>query len=1066
MKNLKFFAFLILTILSISLVGCKKNVKITFDTGGGTSVAAIEIKKGSDVLKPEVVPTKNNAIFAFWELNGQKVDFPIKNVDKSLTIKAAWKYKVAFDVDGGSPVADVFVLQNTTLDSSIKSTNSNPEKHFVRWNYGEVPVDENFKITQSVTLKAVWGHKLSFLNDSDEEVFQLYVAHDEKIKQIPTMTKEEFVLIGWRNLDGELLTQETQITEDTIFHPVWGKKITFDVNGGNSIDPIAYEYNSNVTQLPTPIHPNGRTFVHWEIEGVKVEVPFLLNDNVTLKAVWGYKVSYETGFEDIEVETEVHEENHKFLKPENIYKADYTFVGWMLDGSEPTYPIVINKDIKLVAKWNANIVFDVDGGNHLDDMVYTVGSQVTELPTPVKANVTFVNWDNKKTNSPIQLPFTFTEKIELKAVWKVTLSFNTNGGSEIQSVTVKSNQKINDILKEAKSTKENKTLFSWKVNDVEVSNVPLFINDNTEAKAVWGYKVTFDVSGGNPIAPKVFRETKMLNENDLPKAEKEGKIFSHWEKEGVKVVFPINFSTNTNLKAVWGVALNLYNKSNEIFQTIGYAPNDLVVLVNLPELPQVNNHRFYGWAETQGATEKIDQNFNITTDKNLYPIYEVEVNLMYDTTYVEGLEKYFVIENKVTIKELYDEIKNNSLLTIKSGKYGSVLYNKYYYSANETHVYDGNLKVNESNLENYSIYLKFNREIHIHYNIYVEDKGIQSHGYFQKSENSTEFYSVLLEKVKKLSIQLGYFYDENDLKQYENKKMKEITGDKDYFAIHYKKVYKYIVKFTDLTNYALFSQSSDQLKIKNKLVDSNKTKFTTIPNEKYINDSNDITKLIKRLNSIANEKGLKLESSRIVGVPNQGTFINNETKFNESSLNQTVEFKLKVHKTVNIAPQNSTEKIHENINVFGYNKFKDVLKFDFIDTNSTYSFYRTKNNIEIIVTSDDTIIDYTLDTISIFGFVKLKVQYYKQQGTDYQSAEFIYKHDGKLITFGTKFKNLNYTYLNSKIDENISDTFSQYSFYQWEIGELAPVLHGGSDLATNSNKVIFNNDIISATYLS
>ena len=104
-KNNKGLIFLLIGLLVIAAVAgtlffLNAKVTVTFDSDGGSAVAAEKVKKGECVNQPGD-PTKEGFDFMGWYLGDQKYDFatPVTN---SITIKAGWeksKY-VTFLVDG------------------------------------------------------------------------------------------------------------------------------------------------------------------------------------------------------------------------------------------------------------------------------------------------------------------------------------------------------------------------------------------------------------------------------------------------------------------------------------------------------------------------------------------------------------------------------------------------------------------------------------------------------------------------------------------------------------------------------------------------------------------------------------------------------------------------------------------------------------------------------------------------------------------------------------------------------------------------------------------------------
>ena len=98
MKNkMKYLIILIIVIISVvigwflsSLVG-NSELKVTFDSNGGSLVTERIVEKDSIVVKPKN-PTKEGYDFVEWQLDGKTYDFSSK-ITKSINLVAVWEEK-------------------------------------------------------------------------------------------------------------------------------------------------------------------------------------------------------------------------------------------------------------------------------------------------------------------------------------------------------------------------------------------------------------------------------------------------------------------------------------------------------------------------------------------------------------------------------------------------------------------------------------------------------------------------------------------------------------------------------------------------------------------------------------------------------------------------------------------------------------------------------------------------------------------------------------------------------------------------------------------------------------
>ena len=121
-------------------------------------------------------------------------------------------------------------------------------------------------------------------------------------------------------------------------------------------------------------------------------------------------------------------------------RAGYTQVGWStVDGGEKVYGFedvyTQNEALTLYPVWNTNkytITFDTNGGSEITPITQDYGTEITAPDNPTRKGYTFKGWDKE---IPETMP---AENITVKAQWEInqyTISFDTNGGSEIDSIT-------------------------------------------------------------------------------------------------------------------------------------------------------------------------------------------------------------------------------------------------------------------------------------------------------------------------------------------------------------------------------------------------------------------------------------------------------------------------------------------------------------------------------------------------------------------------------------------------------------------------------------------------------
>ncbi len=250
---------------------------------------------------------------------------------------------------------------------------------------------------------------------------------------------------------------------------------------------------------------------------------------------------------------------------------------------------------ELTVQWTAptyTVTLHANGGtiNNGNVTEYTYGVGAT-LPTDVtRTGYTFKGWyyNENLTGSPVTaIGDTETGNKEYWAKWEInqyTISFDTNGGSEIAPITQDYGTKI---TAPADPTRKGYTFKGW---DKEIpKTMPA---ENMTVKAQWEinqYAITFDTNGGSEIAP-ITQDygTKITAPADPTR---KGYTFKGWDKEIPKTM-P---AENMTVKAQWEI-----NQYAITFDTNGgseIAPitQDYGTKITAPADPTRKGYTFKGW---------------------------------------------------------------------------------------------------------------------------------------------------------------------------------------------------------------------------------------------------------------------------------------------------------------------------------------------------------------------------------------------------------------------------------------------------------------------------------------
>ena len=268
--------------------------------------------------------------------------------------------------------------------------------------------------------------------------------------------------------------------------------------------------------------------------------------------------------------------NGKLYAPGDSVPADVTTL--TVQWTAPTYAVTLNTNGGTIN--NGNVT----------EYTYGVGATLPTADDMTYTGYTFKGWyDNENlTGSPVTaIGGTETGNKEYWAKWEInqyTITFDTNGGSEIAPITQDYGTKITTP---ADPTRKGYTFKGW---DKEIpKTMPA---ENMTVKAQWEinrYTITFDTAGGSEIAPI----TQDYGTNITSPADpiREGYTFIGWDREIPKTM-P---AENITVTAQWEI-----NRYTITFDTAGgseIAPitQNYGMNITAPANPTRKGYTFKGW---------------------------------------------------------------------------------------------------------------------------------------------------------------------------------------------------------------------------------------------------------------------------------------------------------------------------------------------------------------------------------------------------------------------------------------------------------------------------------------
>ena len=301
-------------------------------------------------------------------------------------------------------------------------------------------------------------------------------------------------------------------------------------------------------------------------------------------------------------------------------RAGYTQVGWStVDGGEKVYGFediyTKNEALTLYPVWNTNKYTITFDTNGGSEIAPITQDYGTEITAPDNPTRKGYTFKGWDKEIPETMP---AENITVKAQWEInqyTITFDTNGGSEIAPIT---QDYGTEITAPDNPTRKGYTFKGW---DKEIpETMPA---ENITVKAQWEvnqYTITFDTNGGSEIAPITQDYGTEITAPDNPT--RKGYTFKGWDKE-IPRTMPVE---NITVKAQWEI-----NQYTITFDTNGgseIAPitQDYGTEITAPDNPTRKGYTFKGWDKeipetmpaenmTVKAQWKINQ-YKITFDTN------------------------------------------------------------------------------------------------------------------------------------------------------------------------------------------------------------------------------------------------------------------------------------------------------------------------------------------------------------------------------------------------------------------------------------------------------------------
>ncbi len=483
--------------------------------------------------------------FDGWTKNGEAVTEIASGSTGDIVLTANWtaiKYNITYMYD--SAIGDYADTNKNPLTYTIEDdfdfialVNKTTGYTFDGW-YTEKNVGTGTKVNGieagsmgDITVYAQWAleeytityHNANGVTNTNATTYTV----ETNTFEIFDISKNGYNFDGWYS-DSEFGTQVSEIFKGTTgnidLYAKWTPTeytIEYVLYGGTyagTSNPESYTIEDTITfNAPTL---DGYTFVgFFTLNEGGERVTGISKGTTGNKTFYARYIAFDTnGGSEIEYELTI--TGNKISKPTEPEMDYYTFVGWYKDEAltEEFDFSIPTKTLTLYAKFEPTvykITYVLNGGTNPQSQVieYTVENTLVTLLNPSKTGYTFVGWftDDKFTSSVVtKLENEHGDKT-FYANYKInqyTISFNTNGGTEVEAIT----QNYQTSVTAPSAPAKNGYNFEGWYSDSALKNKYTFTtmpaNDVT-LYAKWSlktYNITYNLEGGtnNKNNPSTF----------------------------------------------------------------------------------------------------------------------------------------------------------------------------------------------------------------------------------------------------------------------------------------------------------------------------------------------------------------------------------------------------------------------------------------------------------------------------------------------------------------------------------------------------------------------------------
>lgn len=413
---------------------------VTFETKGGTAVTAQTVKTGNRVAAPSD-SAKTGYLFGGWYTDQgctKAWDFDADTVKSAMTLYAKWTantYTATFDPNSGVMPEGEETNRSVTYDQPYGKlpTPTKQGYDFAGW-FTEKTGGEQILAESSVSTAAnqtLYAHWTAGLVKYTVNHYQQNVESDEYRKSDSetlngtTGTVTNAAAKAYEGFSVKTFEQKTIAAEGSTVIDIYYDRLTYTVQWMNG--ETLMETDGNVRYGAKPAY-DGKTperteightftFAGWNTAadgtGTALSGSTTVTGDVIYYAQFNDSLNtYSITYENVNGAANSNPKTYIFgtaVALADLIRDGYTFGGWFTDSScseENQVTGITATDIEnktFYAKWTANqytVTFDANKGMVTPaSMTVTYDRPYGELPTPTRANYTFLGWFTTATSS-------------------------------------------------------------------------------------------------------------------------------------------------------------------------------------------------------------------------------------------------------------------------------------------------------------------------------------------------------------------------------------------------------------------------------------------------------------------------------------------------------------------------------------------------------------------------------------------------------------------------------------------------------------------------------------------